>query len=186
MTRSLTGALLVLSVVTLTAQQRTPADALDSLDAAVQELRTMLTPPPCTFAVTAPDAAPIAAAGGSVAVPVLPSASTCAWTVTLADAWTTANRTGATGPATVTISVAPNTALTSRSTVVQVAGVALPVAQRAADPTPPTPSTLITTSEELTGALKVGGAIRLAPGTFTGPFVVSVDCLLYTSPSPRD
>ena len=65
------------------------------------------TPLPCTYATSVTQAT-IAADGGSGSVNVT-TAANCVWTATSSAAWLTIQPSSATGPATVTFTVAPNT-----------------------------------------------------------------------------
>jgi hypothetical protein len=92
------------------------------------------TPPPCTFTV-APTTASVPADGASGQVTVTGSAPTCTWTASSNDGWIAIQgAAGGTGSGTLGYTVAPNTAITTRSGTLTVAGTTVTITQAAAIP----------------------------------------------------
>ena len=84
----------------------------------------------CTYALTGTSASfPAAGGGGSVGVT---TAAACAWTARSNVSWVTLGSTGGTGSATVIFDVAANTASTSRTGTVTVAGAVYTISQQGA------------------------------------------------------
>ena len=123
------------------------------------------TAPTASCAITVPQTSiNITAAGGSSAIPVT-AAGNCAWTVTSSQPWlTTSPSTGATGPATLTVSAAENTG-SERTAAITIGGVQVTVTQAAApppivfNPAPPDPVVGVAYTYQFTA---IGGA-----GSFT-------------------
>ncbi|HSK08230.1 MAG TPA: BACON domain-containing carbohydrate-binding protein [Vicinamibacterales bacterium] len=97
-------------------------------------------PPPapgCQYSAT-PMSLTFPAGGGQAAVQ-LATTEACAWTAAASASWLTLGATAGSGPATLTVSAAPNTAAASRTASVLLAGLVVEVKQDAAAAPPPAP-----------------------------------------------
>ncbi|WP_156033363.1 BACON domain-containing protein [Candidatus Magnetobacterium casense] len=90
------------------------------------------TPPPCSYSIT-PTIKSFPATGGSDTISVI-AGSSCAWTATSnATSWLTVNTPSVSGNGTVSYTVAANTATTSRTGTITIAGQTLTVTQLGID-----------------------------------------------------
>ena len=125
----------------------------------------------CTYSLSAASFS-VPAAGGTYSVTVGTGAS-CAWVVTTPASWITLWTSGATGEQSVPFGVQANTATTSRTGSIVVAGLMVTITQAAA--AAPAPKTTPTISWPAPAAITQGAALGVAqlnatatvPGTFT-------------------
>lgn len=175
---SVVAGLLSLDPWSLVAQQPqapTPADMTNQIEKALDDarklndqLRTMLQP--CTYSVAPLTPAATPADGGTVAVTVTTTGSSCAWTAATTDPWLTLSATGGTDTGTLSVLVATNPAQTSRAGSVAIAGATVAIPQDG-QPPPPTPP-IITDAAGLTAAINAKQAQIVVQGTLTGNFTV--------------
>jgi regulation of enolase protein 1 (concanavalin A-like superfamily) len=91
----------------------------------------------CNWTLT-PDAASLPAAGGAVTVSVWAASDTCGWAVLSGASWISPTTTSGSGPGSVTLSVAANTA-SGRTATVQIGDRAFTVTEAGSSSTPPPP-----------------------------------------------